>query len=71
MQFERAFIPYRSYWVTPFCRWQGSISHLHSLKFGADIAVRALAERQISAEIFDGLFLGTTIPQSSSFYGAP
>ncbi len=71
MRFERVYIPYRAYWATPFCRWQGSVGHLHALRFGAEIATRALAEREISAEVFDGLFLGTTIPQSSSFYGAP
>ncbi len=71
MQFERVFIPYGAYWSTPFCRWQGSFGHLHSLKFGASIAVRALSERNLSAEVFDGLILGTTIPQKSSFYGAP
>ena len=71
MQFERVFIPYGAYWSTPFCRWQGSFGHLHALKFGASIAVRALSERNLSAEVFDGLILGTTIPQKSSFYGAP
>lgn len=71
MQFERVFIPYGAYWSTPFCRWQGSFGHLHALKFGATIAVRSLSERNCSAEVFDGLILGTTIPQKSSFYGAP
>ncbi len=33
--------------------------------------MRALAERNISADVFDGLFLGTTIPQQPGFYGAP
>ena len=71
MRFQRVFIPYGAYWTTPFCRWQGSVGHLHAVKFGAEIAARALAERKISIEVFDGLFLGTTIPQRSAFYGAP
>jgi acetyl-CoA acetyltransferase family protein len=71
MQFEKAYIPYGGYWSTPFCRWQGSFGHLHALKFGAAVAVKALAERRIPAEVFDGLFLGWTVPQKSSFYGAP
>ena len=71
MRFEKACIPYGAYWTTPFCRWQGSFSHLHALKFAAEVAVRALAERRIPAEVFDGLFLGYTIPQQFSFYGAP
>jgi acetyl-CoA acetyltransferase family protein len=71
MRFEKAYIPYGAYWCSPFCRWQGSFGHLHSLKFAAETAVRALAERKISPERLDGLFLGMTVPQQSSFYGAP
>lgn len=71
MLFEKAFIPYGAYWSTPFCRWQGSFSHQHALKFSAEIATRALAEREIDVKELDALFLGTTIPQQSSFYGAP
>ncbi len=71
MQFEKAYVPYGGYWSTPFCRWQGSLGHLHSLKFAAEVAVNALAHRNVSADVFDGLFLGLTVPQQSSFYGAP
>ncbi len=71
MQFTKAYIPYGGYWSTPFCRWQGSFGHLHALKFGAEVASRALRERDVSPELFDGLFLGCTVPQKSCFYGAP
>jgi hypothetical protein len=30
-------IPYGGYWSTPFARWQGSLSHLHSLRFAAHV----------------------------------
>ena len=71
MQFEKAYVPYGAYWSTPFCRWQGSFAHLHALKFAGESATRALAERKISADVLDGLFLGMTVPQKYSFYGAP
>jgi len=71
MTFEKAYIPYGGYWCTPFCRWQGSLAHLHALKFGAEVAVRALRERKIPPEVFDGFYLGWTVPQQYSFYGAP
>ncbi len=71
MKFEKAYIPYGAYWSTPYCRWQGSLSHLHALKFAAQVAAKALADRKISPEVLDGLFLGSTVPQKSSFYGAP
>jgi len=63
MKFEKAFIPYGGYWSSPFCRWQGSFGHLHAVKFAAEVAVGALAERKISPDVFDGLFLGWTVPQ--------
>ncbi len=71
MQFKKAYIPYGAYWSTPFCRWQGSLAHLHSLRFAAQVAAKVLAEREIPVDVLDGLFLGMTVPQQSSFYGAP
>lgn len=71
MQFENAFIPYGGYWSTPFCRWQGSFAHLHAIEFAADVAKRALDERDIEPAEFDALHLGMTVPQQHSFYGAP
>ena len=71
MQLEKAYIPYGGYWSTPFCRWQGSFGHLHALKFAAEVAVKALSERRIRADVFDGLLLGWTVPQQFRFYGAP
>ncbi|MDI7268936.1 MAG: thiolase family protein, partial [Myxococcota bacterium] len=71
MAFEKAFIPYGGYWSTPFCRWQGGFAGLHSLRFAAETAVRALGERKIPVDAFETLVLGMTVPQKSSFYGAP
>jgi len=71
VRFDKAYIPYSGYWSTPFCRWQGSFGHLHSIRFAADVATRALADRNIPTDALDGLFLGITVPQQHSFYGAP
>ncbi len=71
MFFEKAFIPYKGYWSTPFCRWQENFAHLNAVPFAADIAKRALAERDISPQVFDSLILGLTVPQHHSFYGGP
>jgi len=70
-QFEAVYIPYGGYWSTPFVRWQGNFSHLHPIRFAADVAKRALRERDIAAESFDALFLGMTVIAEHSFYGAP
>jgi acetyl-CoA acetyltransferase family protein len=64
-------IPYRGYWSSPFAKWQGSLAHLHSLRFGAEVAKRALAARGIPAQAFDYGVLGLTVPQKASFYGLP
>jgi acetyl-CoA acetyltransferase len=71
MRLERAFIPYGTYYTTPFCRWQGDFAHEHALEFAANVTREFLKDRGLSATVFDGLFLGTTVPQKSSFYGAP
>jgi acetyl-CoA acetyltransferase family protein len=71
MKFDKTYIPYGGYWSSPYCRWQGSLSHLHPLKLAAQVAVKAMSEREISPEAFDGLVFGMTIPSQSSFYGAP
>lgn len=66
-----AFIPYGQYWSTPFARWQGAFAELHSLKFLAWNAKRALAKRDVDLAALDFGVLGTTVPQRSSFYGLP
>ena len=71
MFFERAYIPYKGYWSTPFCRWQGSFSHLHAVPLAADIARRALEERDISPQVVSSLYFGITVPQMHTFYGGP
>jgi acetyl-CoA acetyltransferase len=71
MFFQKAYVPYGGYWSTPFCRWQGSFAHLNAVPFAAEVAVRALEEREISPEVLDGVFLGLTVPQKHAFYGGP
>jgi acetyl-CoA acetyltransferase family protein len=71
MFFQKAFIPYGGYWSTPFSRWQGSFAHLNAVPFAAEVAVRALHEREIQPTVFDSLYLGLTVPQKHTFYGGP
>jgi acetyl-CoA acetyltransferase len=67
----KAEIPYGSYWSTPFARWQGSLSHLHSVEFAAHVARRELARRRIDPAGFDYGVLGFSVPQKHSFFGLP
>jgi acetyl-CoA acetyltransferase len=66
-----AWIPYGGYWSTPFVRWQGVFAELHSLRFAAWVAARALARRGIAPEGLDFGVLGMTVPQQGCFYGLP
>ncbi len=67
----KAFIPYKGYFSTPFCRWQGSMANENSIKLGAETAKRWLAEKNWDPGIFDYLIFGNTIGQLHQFYAAP
>ena len=64
-------IPYGAYWSTPFAKWQGTLAHLHSIKFGAHVAKAELAKRDIDPGVFDYANLGITVHQQQSFNGLP
>jgi acetyl-CoA acyltransferase len=64
-------IPYGAYWSTPFVRWQGSLAGLHSLRFAAMTAAKALKTRNIAPDQIDHSVIGMTVPQEKSFWGAP
>jgi acetyl-CoA acyltransferase len=67
----KAEIPYGAYWSTPFARWQGSFSNLHSVEFAAYVARLELERRHIDPNTFDYGVLGFSVPQKHSFYGLP
>ncbi|MFX0114276.1 MAG: thiolase family protein [Candidatus Hodarchaeota archaeon] len=69
MTFKNVYIPYGCYWSTPFVRWQGSFANLNSIPFAAETAIRLFKEWNLSADVFDSLYLGITVPQKHSFYG--
>ena len=71
MKFQNVFVPYGGYWSSPFVRWQGTLANAHPILLAAETAKRALKDRNIAPDIFDAVFLGMTVPQKHSFYGAP
>lgn len=68
---KNACIPYGQYWSTPFARWQGSLAHLHSLKFAAWTARQELTRRALLDAPIDFGVLGMSVPQQGCFYGLP
>lgn len=69
--FSKAFIPYGGYYSSPFVRWQGSISALHSLPLGAATVKRWLAVKGWDPAMFDYVNFGSTVAQPHSFYSGP
>lgn len=67
----RSVIPHGAYWSTPFAKWQGSLSHLHSLEFAAHTAREGLSRHGIDVGAIDYGVLGFTVPQAGAFYGLP
>jgi len=68
---KETYIPYGAYWCSPFTKWQGSLAHLHALEFAAHVSKKALADRNIAADVFDYGVLGMSVPQKGCFYGLP
>jgi len=64
----KAFIPYRGYYSSPFCRWQGTMANENSIVLGATTAKRWLTESNFDPTIFDYMYLGITIAQHHFFY---
>ncbi|MCA9914836.1 MAG: thiolase family protein, partial [Anaerolineae bacterium] len=68
---EGIYIPYGAYWTSPFGKWQGSLSHLHSLQFAAHLCRREMEARNIPIDLIDYGVLGMSVPQTQCFYGLP
>jgi acetyl-CoA C-acetyltransferase len=66
----KAYIPYKGYYSTPFCRWQGSMANENAIVLAADTSKRWLADKKWDPKVFDYMFLGMTIGQKHWFYGA-
>ena len=69
--FGNAFIPYKGYWSSPFCKWQGCFQNQDSVHLAAATARKFMERRNFTPDMFDGLVFGSTIPQPWWFYDAP
>ena len=68
---SKAFIPYGSYWSTPFAKWQGALANLNSIRLAAEVGRTFLEAKRIPKGRIDLGILGITNPQPGSFYGLP
>lgn len=66
--FTKAFIPYRGYYSSPFCRWQGKMANDNAIVLGANTAKRWMAQREIDPTLIDYLYYGITVSQCRMFH---
>ncbi len=69
--FNNVYVPYKGYWSSPFCKWQGSFQNEVAVELAAETAKKFFALRGYQSDDFDGIVLGTTIPQKWWFYDSP
>lgn len=68
--YRDAAVPLPALWSSPFARWGGALSRLHSLDLAAAVTDRALEQLGIDRGAISGVVLGWTVPQPAIFYGA-
>jgi acetyl-CoA acetyltransferase len=66
--FKKVFIPYRGYYSTPFCRWQGTMANENSIALAGTTANRWRTKNNLDPDIFDYMYMGITVAQHHLFY---
>ncbi|MGB9628693.1 MAG: thiolase family protein [Thermodesulfobacteriota bacterium] len=66
---SKAYVPFRGYYSSPFCRWQGSLANENAIVLGATTANRWFKHRKIDPTVIDYLYFGFTVVQHHIFYG--
>ena len=69
--YTKAFIPYKGYYSTPFCRWQGDLANENSISLAAAVSKNWLETKDINVNSLDYLIFGNTIGQHHQFYSSP
>ena len=69
--FKTVYIPYKGYWSSPFCKWQGSFQNEEAVGLAAATAKKFFELRGYRPDNFDSIVLSTTIPQKQWFYDGP
>jgi acetyl-CoA acetyltransferase family protein len=68
--FKNVYIPYKGYYSSPFCRWQGSLQNENAIELGGKTARNwFLQKKKMDPTIIDYVYFGITIAQHHLFYG--
>jgi hypothetical protein len=57
----KAFIPYKGYYSSPFCRWQGSMANENSIELAAKTARNWWLSRKLDPAVLEYMYFGITI----------
>jgi acetyl-CoA acetyltransferase family protein len=66
----KAFIPYKGFYSTPFCKWQGTLAKENAIVLGGKTARRWFDAKSFNPENIDYVFCGITIGQQHQFYAS-
>ena len=67
----KAYIPYKGYYSTPFCKWQGSLANENAIELGAKTSKRWFESKGIDQKKeIEYLYMGITIGQHRVFFGS-
>jgi len=69
--YTKAFIPYKGYYSTPFCKWQGSLANENAITLGAAVSRRFFEQKDLDVNDLDYCIFGNTIGQHRQFYASP
>ena len=69
--YTKAFIPYKGYYSTPFCKWQGSMANENAISFAAQMSKQWFASKNFDVNQLDYCIFGNTIGQHRQFYASP
>jgi acetyl-CoA acetyltransferase family protein len=64
----KVYIPYKGYYSTPFCRWQGQMANENAIVLAANTAKRWFASRDLDPTVLEYLYFGMTVAQNRTFY---
>ena len=68
---NKAFIPYRGYYSTPFAKWQGTLANENSIALGAATSKRFFQSKGWDPKSIEYVLVGSTVYQQHWFYTGP
>ncbi|GLI37786.1 thiolase family protein [Geobacter hydrogenophilus] len=68
---NKAYIPYRGYYSTPFAKWQGTMANENSVVLGAATSKRFFESKGWDPKAIEYVVVGSTVYQKQWFYSGP